>query len=91
MKWLLTSAILATMIASPAFAERQHLNRDDYWNVVAVAQIFPPGDTWNYVNSPLYIGSTMQHWPSRPLPGFNTTIDANAPRLPVGPHAAIRR
>ena len=61
MKWGLISAILATMIASPGLAARQHLNSDDYWNVVPVAQIFPPDDTWNYANSSRYIGSTMQH------------------------------
>jgi hypothetical protein len=65
MKWILISAILATMIASPVLAARQHLNRDDYWNVVTVAQIFPPDDRWNYVNSPLYTGSSMQHWPTK--------------------------
>ena len=84
MKLVLTTAMLATMIASSALAGRQHLNRDDYGNVVSVAQIFPPDNTWNYVNSPLNIGSTMQYWPPKPLPGFNTAIDANAPRFAVG-------
>jgi hypothetical protein len=58
----------------------------DNSNIVPVAQIFPPGNEWNYVNSPLDIGPTMQHWPSRPLSGYDITIDANAPRLAVGPH-----
>ena len=67
-KWVFTSAILATIIATPALAARQHLNRDDYWNVTPVAQIFPPRDTSNEAQPRLYIGSTMQHWPSRALP-----------------------
>jgi hypothetical protein len=91
MKWLLTRAILATMIASPALAARQHLNGDDYSNVIPVAQIFPPDDSWNYVNSPLDSELTMQHWPSRPLPGFNTAFEGSAPRLPIGSRPAIRR
>jgi hypothetical protein len=91
MKWLLTSAILGTMIASPALAAKQHLNGDDYGNVIPVAQIFPPGDSRNYVNSPLDSGPTMQHWSSRPLPGFNTVFEGSEPTLPIGSRPAIRR
>jgi hypothetical protein len=86
MKWIVTGVVLATVIATPVLAARQHLNRDDYWNVTPASQIFPPGNEWNYVNSPLDNGPTMQNWPLRPLPGYDTTIDANAPRLAVGPH-----
>ena len=63
----------------------------DNSNVVPVAQIFPPGDSWNYVNSPLDSGPTMQHRPSRPLSGFNTAFESSAPRLPIGSRPAIRR
>jgi hypothetical protein len=71
MKWLVTGVALASLIATPALASRQHLNSDDYWNVTPVAQIFPPSDTWNDVQPRLYVGSTMRHWPSRRLPGYS--------------------
>jgi len=48
MKWTLTSVILATLIATPTLAARQHLNRDSYWNATPVAQICPAHVTWNY-------------------------------------------
>jgi hypothetical protein len=60
MKWLVTGVALASLIATPALASRQHLNRDDYWNVTPVVQIFPPSDTWNDVQPRLYVGSTMR-------------------------------
>jgi hypothetical protein len=79
MKWILTSVMLATLIATPTLAARQHLNRDDYWNVTPVAQIFPPRDASNYLQprrtyvQPRLYGSTMHRWP---LVGVNTRTDA---------------
>jgi hypothetical protein len=84
MKWLITAAALASLMTTPVSAARQHLNRDEYWNMTPVAQIFPLGDTWNEIRPRLYIGSTIQHRPWKPLPRFTRTIDANTPRLPLG-------
>jgi hypothetical protein len=49
MKWLITAAALASLMTTPVSAARQHLNRDEYWNMTPVAQIFPLGDTWNEI------------------------------------------
>jgi hypothetical protein len=76
MKWIVTGAFLASLMATPVLAARQHLNRDEYWNVTPVAQIFPSHHRWDHADPRHFVRSTMQHWPSR----YITTIDGGAPR-----------
>jgi hypothetical protein len=84
MKWIVTGVFLASLMAAPVLAARQHLKRDEYWNVTPVAQIFPSHHMWDHADPRLYVRSTMQDWPSRSWPGYNT-------RLTVGSPPAIRR
>jgi hypothetical protein len=41
---VVTGVALAGLIATPALAAKQNLNRNRYWDVIPTAQIFPPRD-----------------------------------------------